>query len=267
MPTPSNWQCNKITCIDLRRSRCTPAAIFQICARFPSLEYFFVSVKPGTTATSLSDALVGGFGTQDFLSTGLAKLEHLRELALDLHYIQDVKPVVGDHGVLNLGGLNKLTKLRLPLHFLVEMQPGNQPFITDLAVALPPSVQHLTVWADIDSVRYLGRRATNLFAAGPHPLTSLPYHPRQSALDFMGSVSGLLQGHFERLKEVTYCYGDKALDTVCQCNADTLCNRCEASQFLEIHAADDSASQMQILTSISEMRGVCLYTLQEQFAG
>lgn len=174
--------------------------------------------------------------------------------------------MLGEHGVLNLGGLNKLTKLRLPLHFLVETQPGNQPFITNLAVVLPASVQHLTVWADVDSVRTWGRRAT-LLGAGPPPMTSFPYHPRQLAVDFMDSVSGLLQGHFEHLKEVTYCYADQALDKACHCNADILCNRCEASQLLEIHATDDSATRMQILNSIAEIRGVSLCALQEQFAG
>lgn len=192
-------------------------------------------------------------------------MEHLRELALDVHYDHDMKPTLGEYGVLNLGGLNKLTKLRLPLHFLVELQPGNRPFITNLAVAIPPSVQVLNVWADVDSVRNLVR--TSPFGPYPIPMTSLPYYPRQLALDFMVSVSGRLDGPFKQLKEVAYCYGDQALDTVCECNADTLCNRCEASQLLDIYATDDLAYQMHILSSMSERNGVCLWTSQEQFAG
>lgn len=213
----------------------------------------------------LFDRSIDGFGTRIFLSTGLAKLEHLRELALDLHYKQDAKPMLGEYGVLNLRGLKKLTKLRLPLHFLVEAQPGNAPFVTDLKQVLPPSVEQLTVWADTDSVRHWGSGPTTLMAAAPPHLAVVPYHPRQSALDFLGWVSGVLTTHFKHLKEVTYCYADQALNMVCQCNADTLCNRCEACQLLDVHATDDSSARIKALSLSFETRGVCLRISQEHY--
>lgn len=173
--------------------------------------------------------------------------------------------MLGEHGALNLCGLSNLAKVRLPLQFLVEAQPENEFCITDLELALPPSVKHLTVWADMDSVKYWGRPAISLLAAGPPPTSYVPYVPRQLALEFMGFVSGLLTDHFRHLKEATYCYGDQALDTTCQCIADTLCSRCVALQILDLHVSDESSTQMQILSSNCQSRGVCLRTLQEQF--
>ncbi|KAI3394411.1 hypothetical protein diail_2823 [Diaporthe ilicicola] len=264
-PPISSWQCTNIASIDLQRSRCTPPAIFQICATFPNLEHLSVSTKHGADARSYDDHYVGGSGTNIFLSTGLAKLERLRELSLNLHYAEDVRSMLGEHGVLNLGGLNNLAKIRIPLPSLVEAQPGSDPFLTDLELVLPPSVTHLAVWVDMDSWRnWAGPAATTMLAGLPPPNEIQEFHPRQSALDFMGSVCGLLSSHFKGLKEATYCYGDEALDTACRCSAlDELCSHCLATEMLDVHGSGESLSQMRILSSIAEARGVCLRAVQE----
>lgn len=260
------WESKNITCIDFQRSRCTPATIFYLCARFTSLEYLSISVERGAYVRDYLNKYFDGFGTRNFVSTSLGKLKYLKELRLDLHYHEDVKPLLGEHGVLEFGGLDKLTSVRLPLHSLVEAQPGNELRITDLAVALPSSVEHLTVWADADSVRsWPGVPAPNPPAPGPPPAPAVAYRPSQSALEFMESIYSLLGSHFKHLKEVTYCYGGQAPDMVCLCIADMLCRRCEALQLLDLQATEDSATRMGVLASDSEARGVCLRTLEEPF--
>lgn len=238
------------------------AAIIHICDTFPSLEYLSISIERGTSAKSRYARLLDGFGTTSFLSDRLAKLEHLTDLALDFRHKHDVKALLGEHGVLNLAGLNRLTKIRLPLHFLIEAPAGNEPFIPELSVLLPRSVEHLTVWANMDSVRVWGVEPFS--AAGPPPAPALAYHPGRLAVDFMDAVHDLLAGHLNQLKNAAYYFGDPVMDTACQCDADTTCSRCEALQLLDVQAADDSATRMGMLASNFGARGVCLRVLQEQ---
>lgn len=194
------------------------------------------------------------------LSAGLAKLEHLRELVLDLRYKDDIKPWLGPHGVLNVAGLNNLVNLRLPLYFLVEVRSDYSSFITDLGLALPPMVERLTVWADMDIVRQSVVTISHL----PASQIISPYHPSQSALNFLDSVSARATDDFKALKEVTYSYRHRASSTACSCDEDVTCGRCEASQLLDPYAVDDSSAQMQILSSRFEDHGVRLRVLQEQ---
>ncbi|KAG8167722.1 hypothetical protein KVR01_003411 [Diaporthe batatas] len=223
-----------------------------------------VSVKRGTPAKHWGERDIQGFGTKEFLSTELDKLEHLRELSLDLHYRQNIKPLLGEHGVLSLGSLDKLTHVRLPLHCLVEVQTGSELRLADLSVVLPPSVKHLAVWADLDSVGSWDKGpSTGMFSSGPPPTPGVSYHPSESALEFMESVCSLLTSHFKHLEDATYCFAGKALDMPCECDGDTLCSRCEALQLLDVRAIEDSATRMGILASESEARGVRLRTLQE----
>lgn len=188
-------------------------------------------------------------------------MENLRELVLDLHYTDDVKVWLGPHGVLNLASLSELVSLRLPLHFLVEMQINHHSFITDLCLALPPCLKQLTVWADMDIVRRLGITILN---SATFEIES-PYHPSESVLDFLDSVAGHVTDHFKSLKEVTYCYRDRELGRPCHCDKDTPCERCLASRLLDPHANHDSSARMQILSSRLKDRGVsCLSTLEDQ---
>lgn len=184
---------------------------------------------------------------------------HLRELVLDVHYYGDIKSCLGPYGIINLAGLNDLVTLRLPLYFLVEMQPGVEPFIPDLTLALPPSVKHLTVWANMDCVR-----RSEITATHPrwHTTNDPIYNPRQSAASFLESISGRVADHFKHLKDVTYCYGDPALLTECHCDDGTRCGRCEASNFLNPYAVDASSSQMQILSSNFEDHGIRLRIME-----
>lgn len=155
---------------------------------------------------------------------------------------------LGQHGVLNLASLDKLVKVRLPLRFLVEIPSGQEPFVTNLELALPPSVKELTVWADTDSVGTYYK----------------PYHPRQLALDFLRSVCSHTAHHFKALKNVTYCYGGKELSAACRCDNDAPCSHCEASQALDPHADDDSLAWLQILSSRLEDHGVSVSALKDQ---
>lgn len=196
------------------------------------------------------------------LSDALAKLTHLRELVLDLHYYGYVRSSLGPYRVINFAGLSELITLRLPLYFLIEMQPGVEPFVPDLALVLPPSLKHLTVWANMDRV------TRSRVAAFADPLTSFTndhvFHPRQSAINFLEAISSRVSDHFRHLEEVTYCYGDKELLAACCCDGDTTCNRCGASEFLNPYAVDDSSARMQILTSDFENRGIRLRTMEAQ---
>lgn len=174
---------------------------------------------------------------------------------LDLGYGPDVQDSLGEHGVINLAGLNELVKVRLPLRFLVEMPRGQEPFVTNLGLVLPPSVKDLTVWAAMESVGTNGR---------PTFTNDLPYRPRQSVLDFLRSVSGRTADHFRALKKVTYCYGGKELSAACRCDNGAPCSHCEASEALDPHAVDDSLAWLQILSSRLEDHGVSFCALQEQ---
>lgn len=198
------------------------------------------------------------------MSTGLAKLTRLRELILDVHYYGDVKACLGPHGILDLSSLNELVTLRLPLYFLVEMQIGVDPFVPNLAVVLPASVKHLTVWANRDYVQ--PSRVTAFLGGWEALLTGNKpvLHMRQSALDFFASVSSRVADHFRHLEEVTYCYAARALRTACQCDKDMLCSRCEALKFLDPYAMDDSSSRMQIQSFEFEEHGIRLRTVQEE---
>lgn len=251
-----NLQCRNITCIDLQQSHCTPAAIIEICTEFPSLQSLSISTEYGISPVGRPRSHEHSF------TAGLAKLEHLQELVLELHYKDDVKAWMGPHGVLNLAGLSKLASLRLPLHFLVETQTDQEPFITDLGLALPPGLEQLTVWADTDIVRRLG--FTVLASAAFRIQT--PYGcPSQSAVDFLNSVAGCVTGHLKSLKRVAYCYRDQALGTPCCCDEDILCNHHVALQLLDPHAHDESSARIQILSSRLEAQGVvCLCTLEDQ---
>lgn len=181
---------------------------------------------------------------------------------LDLHYYGDVKPRLGPYGIINLAGLSELVTLRLPLYFLVEMQPGVDPFIPDLALALPPSVKHLTVWANMDCVR---RSEVTAFAdPRMHATNDDIYNPRQSAVSFLESISDRVADHFRHLKDVTYCYGDPALLTECHCDDGTPCGRCEASNFLDPYADDNSSARIQILSSNFEDHGIRLRIMEGQ---
>lgn len=197
------------------------------------------------------------------LSAGLAKLDHLRELVLDLHYKDDIKPWLGRHGVLNLVGLNKLVTLRLPLYFLVEIHSGSSTSITDLGLALPPVVQRLTVSADGDTVR-----RPSIMIVSPHASQVITkYHPSQMALQFLHSLSTRVANHFTDLEEVTYCYRDQALGTACRCHENVPCTHCEASRLLDPYTAYGSSAQMQILSSRFQQNDVRLHVLQEQAEG
>lgn len=225
---------------------------------FPALELLAISVDEGTPGW---DYRIDGFGSQGkCLSTGLAKLEHLKELVLDLHYKHDVKAVLGQHGVLNLAGLNELVNVRLPLHFLVEIQPGKDLFVADPGHVLPSSLKYLTVWADMGSVRSWG--ATGLFLN--HPRTGPLYDPSQLALDFLESVSACVTDHLNKLKEVSYCYRDKALRMSCHCSEYLLCSPCVASGFLDPYEVPDSSALMQVTSSHFESHGVRLRIVEEQ---
>lgn len=247
------WQCENISCINLRRSHCRALGIAQICTRFPALERLFISTD---------DIEIGSWEDKTILSDDLAKLEHLRELDLDLHYYGDVKARLGPYGVISLAGLSNLVTLRLPLYFLVEMQPEVEPFVPDMAQALPSSLKRLTVWANMDRVTH--SKVTTF----PYPYIRFAndhvFHPRQSAVTFLESISSRVADHFRHLEEVTYCYGDKELLAACCCEGETTCNRCEASEFLDPHAVDYSSARMQILTSDFETRDICLRTMETQ---
>lgn len=254
-------QYKNITSIDLRRSHCTPQSIFQICTTFSALEYLSISVDYGTPG---KESRINGFSSQgSFLSTELAKLEHLKELVLNLHYKHDVKAALGQHGVLNLASLNELVNIRLPLHFLIEMQPGKDPNVSDPGHVLPSSLKHLTVWADMDAVRSWG--ITDWFAN--YPRTGPSYYPSQLALDFLESVSARVTDHFNQLKEVTYCYRDEALRETCQCSPYISCSHCDALELLDPYEVLDSSALMEVVSSRLEAHGVRLRFVEEQAEG
>ncbi|KAI3393459.1 hypothetical protein diail_4255 [Diaporthe ilicicola] len=275
MSAYGNWPCTSITHVDLRRSRCKPQGILQMCTAFPSLESLCISTEYETWCGSQGMKKVRS--QEKFLSTELAKLEHLRELVLDLHYDQDVRPWLGPHGLLILGGLNKLVTVRAPLHYLTEVQPGNTPVITNLTLALPSSVEQLTVTADLQCMEHLALAKT--------PSVSWPYHlfdwvdtpatyrPRHAALDILESVSSLVTGHFRNLKEVTYSYdfanGDPrdiawASRFLCCCVDDFICVRCRPRQALSpCTDVDNSMARWQILGSGLEDQGICVRAVEE----
>lgn len=223
-----------------------------MCTTLPALEQLSVS----------TDNLQISRDSEFNLSAGLAKLTHLRELVLDTHYYGDVKACLGPYGIISLAGLSDLVTLRLPLYFLVEMQPGVDPFIPDLALALPSSVTHLTVWANMDRVTRSG--ITAFVDPLMHATNDNVYNPRQSAVSFLESISSRVADHFRHLKDVTYCYGDPALLTDCHCDDDTPCGRCEASKFLDPYSVDDTSARMQILSSNFEDHGIRLRIIEGQ---
>lgn len=225
----------------------------QICTRFPALERLSVSTESFELGYREGKAV---------LSDSLAKLTHLRELVLDLHYYGDVKSSLGPHGVINLAGISELLTLRLPLHFLIEMQPGVEPFVPDLALVLPPSLKRLTVWANMDRVRH--SKVTTFADPWSGSANGHVFHPRQSAINFLEAISSRVSDHFKHLEEVTYCYGDKELLAACCCDGDTTCNLCEAWEFLHPHAVGASSARMQILTSDFETRGIRLRAMEAQ---
>lgn len=196
------------------------------------------------------------------LSDDLAKLKHLRELDLDLHYYGDFKANLGPYGVISLAGLSDLVTLRLPLYFLVEMQPEVEPFVTDMAQALPSSLKRLTVWANMDRVTH--SKVTTFADPWIRSANDHVFHPRQSAITFLEAISSRVPDHFRHLEEVTYCYGDKELLAACCCDGDTTCDRCEAWEFLHPHAVGASSARMQILTSDFATRGIRLRIMEAQ---
>lgn len=173
-----------------------------------------------------------------------------------------MKANLGPYGVISLTGLSDLVSLRLPLYFLVEMQPEVEPFVPDMAQALPSSLKRLTVWANMDRVTH--SKVTTFADPWTRFSDEHVFHPRQSAMNFLEAISSRVPDHFRHLEEVTYCYGDKELLAACCCDGDTTCNRCEASRFLDPHAVDDSSARMQILTSDFETRGIRLRIMEAQ---
>lgn len=215
----------------------------------------------GVYGVSAESSRVDGFGTQEkSLSTGLAKLKHLKELALDLHYKDDVKAALGKHNVLNLSGLNELVRVGVPLHFLVRRRPRHPPFVTNLSLVLPPSVKYLTVWADRESVRTWVRKDLRLSDLMADP----QYSPRQMALKFLDSVSTHVSDHFKALKEVTYCYRNMEFFKRCCCNGEAWrCSHCAAERRLDPRAVDDSLASLQDLSSRFEGHGIRLSVVGE----
>lgn len=249
----STWQCENISCIDLRRSHCKALGIAQICTGFPALEQLFISTD---------EIEIRSWEDKTILSDDLAKLKHLRELDLDLHYYGDVKANLGPYGVISLAGLSDLVTLRLPLYFLVEMQPEVKPFVPDMAQALPSSLKRLTVWANMDRVTH--SKVTTFADPWITSTDGRIFHPRQSAINFLEAIVSRVADHFRHLEEVTYCYGGKELLAACCCDGETTCNCCEASEFLNPHAVDDSSARMQILTSDFETRGIRIRIMEAQ---
>lgn len=254
MTVRREFRFDNITCLDLQRSRSGPLAISKFSTAFPSLERLSLSTD--------SVEIVPYRDYRYSLSGSLAKLTRLRELVLDVHYYGDVKACLGPHGTINLADLGELVSLRLPLYFLVEMQRGRDPFVPNLAVALPPSLKHLTVWANMDCVR---RSKVTAFADPfKHTATDRQYHPRESAVEFFEAVHSRVADHFRHLDEVTYCYGDQELRADCHCDGDIPCNRCEALSFLDPYAVDASSAKMHFLSSKFEDAGVRLRITEEQ---
>lgn len=252
-PAVLTWQCKNITCIDLRRSHCSLLGIARICTSFPALERLSISTD---------NVRICNWEDRTIVSDDLAKLKQLQELDLDFHYYGDVKASLGPYGVISLAGFSDLVSLRLPLYFLVEMQPEVEPFVTDMAQALPSSLKRLTVWANMDRVTH--SKVTTFANPWTTSTDGRIFHPRLSAINFLEAISSRVSDHFKHLGEVTYCYGDKELLAACCCDGDTTCNRCEASEFLDPHAVDDSSARMQILTSDFETRGIRLRAMEAQ---
>lgn len=241
----------------------------QMCTAFPSLECLSISTTYKTNIPNFEELA----SEQKFLSSALAKLEHLTKLVLDLRYEEDVRPLLGPHGALSLAGLDRLVSLRLPLQFLVEMpQPGDSPVIADSRQALPSSVEHLTLTADWQCVRNLalnGDAFVNwLHYVAVHGCEDAPatYRPRHALLDLLESISGHVPEHFKNLKGVSYHYSRRITDQglLCRCSEDYTCIRCDPCRALSPYRDDDdSGSRMEILSGDFEDCGIRVRVIEE----
>lgn len=264
----SSGQFQLITRIDLQRSQCDIQDIIQICTAFPCLEYLSVATE--------SEARIRRRGIHEsgfqktFLSDGLAMLKNLRELNLDVHYCKDVSLWLSSRGVLNLAGLNNLERLRVPVYFLVETQPGNKLVVTDPALALPSSLKHLALSAEENCARYLaayeGTTISESFdlRRGIEDEPFLTYPSWYAAFDFLEAVSGCAANHFGGLKEVIYSYGAVLLFDACHCHDNLLCICCEVLQSLKPSANYDVwISRNKNLYSDLRGHGIRLHVVEE----
>ncbi|KAL1882908.1 hypothetical protein Daus18300_000546 [Diaporthe australafricana] len=269
----SDDQCASVTCVDLEQSQLKVEDITEFCTIYPSLECLSVSMshrgQRGTMILNFEQLLSE---EKKFLSTSLAKLEHLTKLVLDLDYEQDVRPLLGPHGALSLAGLDRLVTLQLPLHFLVEMpQPANNPAMTDLRHALPSSVEHLTLTADWGCVQKLGLNGESFWSwwsyIDSHDWADArsTYRPRHAMLDLLESVYGYVAGHFRNLKGVSYCYrnGDGGPNHPCRCVENYTCIECDLSQGLNLYTnIDDSAARIKNISSSLEDQGILVSVVE-----
>ncbi|KUI68484.1 hypothetical protein VM1G_04667 [Cytospora mali] len=205
----SNFQFRNITTIELHQSACTPLHIVDICNAFPCLQNLSVSTDAQAAKAQTADHATISTGV--CLSDGLAKLHDLETLDLDLHYTCDFSNLLGPHGVLNLQPLSGLRSLRMPLHYLVEKQPGGVYVVSCPTAVLPPSLKSLALSTDIncvDSWRASGYGMGPLKLPGMNKADDKPmYQARVAALEFLEAVCARVPEYFLHLEQVTFCYG------------------------------------------------------------
>ncbi|ROW01382.1 hypothetical protein VPNG_07611 [Cytospora leucostoma] len=197
LPSTTDGQCGDLKCFELKDSSCLPADITRICESLPSLRTLRITSNLRRTHWRIGDVVLSNaVNTPNFehLTHSLAKMQHLQTLSLDLHYAQDISPLLGPDRFLSLAGLPDLRSLTVPFQFLI---PETWIGIKFPIRCLPRSLRSLTILFD-----------GNYHCRPASLLAEVSSDAQDDVFWFLEALAPLCSSDFRELREVTYSCGD-----------------------------------------------------------
>lgn len=130
------------------------------------------------------------------LTDGLARLEHLHTLNLDLHYAYNISRALGRSRYLSLASLPHLQHLSVPFHFFVRRELEGDHAVINPGHVLPPSLKRLNIISCFSCLQFwIGDR---LYGG------CLTYQHQPAVFEFLEGLANIHRDVLPNLSEVYY---------------------------------------------------------------